>query len=169
MAFSVRTARANKFLIPMRPSSGSTNFPVRGDLVYHTSDVGLYAACSSVAPSTIARKIVGILEIVSTASSNMGYIIPVGGELLEADMTTKLATALTSTGTTSLTGYMYRFEFSTAYGTLVDVSTAGTDDNYESSTEITGGGSTVSNTFVMTAFSTASRKVQGFIPSGYCL
>jgi hypothetical protein len=169
MAFSVLGARVNKHLLPFRPSSGSTNFPVRGDLVFLTTETGLYEACSSVAPSTIARKIIGILDIVSTASSNPSYIIPVNGELLEADMTTKLATALTSTGTTSLTGYMYRFEFSTAFGTLVDVSTAGTDDNYESSTEITGGGSTVSNTFIMTAFSTASRKVKGFIPSGYCL
>ena len=169
MAFSVLGARQNKHLIPLRPSSGSTNFPIRGDLVYLTTETGLYEACSSVAPSTFGRRIAGILEHVSTASSNPSYIIPISGELLEADMTTALAAALTSTGTTSLTGYSYRLEFSTAYGTLVDVSTAGLDDNYEGSTEVIGNGSTVANLFIMTAFSTKTRKVQGFIPSGYCL
>ena len=169
MAFSVLNARVNKFLIPMRPSSGSTNFPVRGDLVYHSTVVGTYLACSSVAPSTIARKIVGILDIPSTASSNMGYIIPVNGEMLEADMTTVLAAALTSTGSTSLTGHMFRLEFSTAFGTLVDVSTAGNASVYTGSTEVTGGGSTYGEVFVMTDFSTVTRKVKGYIPSGYCL
>jgi len=166
MAFSVLGARVNKHLIPMRPSSGSTNFPIRGDMVYHSSDAGMYLACSSVAPSTFARRIVGILEIVSTASSNPSYIIPVGGELLEADMTTALAAALTSTGSTSLTGYNFRFEFSTAYGTLVDVSTAPVD-NVLGSTSIAGG-TTNAEVFVMTAFSTKTRKVQGFIPQEFC-
>ena len=167
MGFSVLTARANKFLIPMNPSSGSTNFPIAGDLVYHSTDAGTYLACSSVAPSTFSRKIVGIVSIASTASSNVGYIIPVSGELLEADMTTALAAALTSTGSTSLIGHAFRFEFSTAYGTLVDVSTAGVDNFIMGSTEIAGG-TTNADAFVLTSFSTKTRKVQGFIPSGYC-
>jgi hypothetical protein len=96
----------------------------------------------------------------------MGYIIPINGEILEADMTTALAAALTSTGSTSLTGHFFRFEFSTAYGTLVDVSTAPAA-NVLMSTEI-GGGSTNPEVFVMTGFSTATRKVRGFIPNTWC-
>lgn len=160
MAVSLKGEIINKFLIPAYPSTGAAGFPIKGDLVYKSSD--LYATCSTVAGSTLGT-ILGIVDTVSTSTATLGYIRPIGNQTLEIDFSTDWSTSVVST--TNI-GRLFAVALSTTYGTVLDLSTTPVKNVTMGSTEVIGS-STNKECFYLSGFSTVYKKAWGFIPSRF--